>query len=101
MVVENLGILLQYLRWRQDSTAHQLRAAGAEGVDDRLRQIEGRIGRVGVAEGVFERLIGGEEGAGGWDGDEDDGADSLVQTAEEGWVEMCVAGEKGGWVEAG
>jgi len=61
-----------------------------------LGEVEGRIGRESVGEGVFEGFVGGEEGAGGGDGDEYYGADSLVETAEEDWVEVGVAGEEGG-----
>lgn len=65
-------------------------------MDGGLREVEGRIWGAGVAERVFEGFVGGEEGARRGDGDEEYGADSLVETAEEGGVEVGVAGEEGG-----
>lgn len=89
-----LRILFEDLGRREDHARDQLGAGGADGMDGRPGKIEGRVGRNGVGDGALEGFIGGEERPGGWDRDEDDGADSLVQATEKGWIEASVAGEK-------
>ena len=68
-------------------------------MDGRLREVEGRVGRAGVREGGLESFVCGEEGARAGDGHEDYGADSLVETTEEGRVKVSVLREKRGGSE--
>ncbi len=84
-------ILFQDLGWCEDCTGDEFGAAGAEGVDGRLRKVEGAVWGNRVGESVFQGFVSGEEGAGGGDGHEYDGRDPLVEAAEEVGVESRVA----------
>lgn len=80
---DHLRVLLQDFRRCQDGAADELSAPAGDGMYGRLRQIERRVGRDKIVEGVLQGFVRGEECARRGDGNEDDGADTLIETSEQ------------------